>query len=73
MGETITAEAAGPNVPSSEMLHTFLTAISAVNDELERARLIATGLSSLLPCHFSGVALLDESKDDWNLVAQLCE
>ena len=70
MGETVTAEAAGPNVPSLEVLHNFLTAISAINDELERARLTATGLSSLLPCHFSGVAMLDERDDSWNLVAQ---
>ena len=70
MGEPVTAEAARPDVPSPQVLHAFLTAVSAVNDELERARLTATGLSSLLPCHFSGVALLDESEDGWNLVAQ---
>ena len=70
MGETVTAEATRPDVPSPRVLHAFLTAVSAVSDELERARLTATGLSSLLPCHFSGVALLDESEDGWNLVAQ---
>ena len=70
MGETVIAEAASPDVPSPKVLQTFLTAVSAVNDELERARLTATGLPSLLPCHFSGVALLDENGDRWNLTAQ---
>ena len=70
MGETVTAEAARPHVPSLQVLQTFLTAVSAISDEPERARLTATGLPSLLPCHFSGVALLDESEDSWNLVAQ---
>ncbi len=51
-------------------LWTFLAAISGVNDELERARLTATGLPSLLPCHLSGLALLGEGEGAWRLSLQ---
>ncbi len=52
------AESVGPDsaqdVQDTPALWTFLTAISGVNDELERVRLAATGLPSLLPCDVSG-------------------
>ena len=52
-------------------LWSFLTALSGVADELEWARLIATGLPSLVPCRLSGVALLDEEEETWSLVLQI--
>ncbi len=54
----------------SREIWTFLTAMSGVEDELERARLTATGLPSLLPCSLSGVALADEAGAGWTLVLQ---
>ena len=58
------------NVSDTGALWTFLTALSAVSDELERARLTATGLPSLLSCDVSGVALLRESDSTWQLTLQ---
>ncbi len=52
-------------------LWSFLAALSGVADELERARLIATGLPSLVPCRLSGVALFDEEEETWRLVLQI--
>ncbi len=43
--------------PSTEALSILLTATSTVQDEVERARLIATGIPSLLSCRVSGLAL----------------
>ena len=67
------AESVGPDsaqdVQDTPALWTFLTAISGVNDELERARLAATGLPSLLPCDVSGLALLLEP-GTWHLALQ---
>ena len=51
-------------------LWTFIAAISGLSDETERARLIATGLPSLLPGELSGAALLDEASGEWKLVLQ---
>ena len=68
------AESVGPDstqdVHGPRGLWTFLTAISGVNDELERARLAATGLPSVLPCDVSGVALLLEPEGTWHLAFQ---
>ena len=47
-------------------LLTLLMAVSGVSDELERARLTATGLPSLLSCRVSGLALFDEA--GWRLI-----
>lgn len=52
-------------------LWSFLTALSGVADGLERARLIATGLPSLVPCRLSGVALFDDEEETWSLVLQI--
>ena len=68
------AETVGPgsaqDVQDTPALWTFLTAISGVNDELERARLAATGLPALLPCDVSGLALLLEPEGTWHLALQ---
>ena len=68
------AESVGPDstqdVHGTRWLWTFLTAISGVNDQLDRARLAATGLPSVLPCDVSGVALLLESEGTWHLALQ---
>ena len=48
----------------------LLTAISSVADELERARLTATGIPSLVRCSLSGVALRQESGANWKLIVQ---
>lgn len=45
----------------AQALFSFLTLLSAVTDESERARLTTTAISSLLPCQLSGVALLGET------------
>jgi len=51
-------------------LFSFPTVIRAVADDLEVARLTATGISRLLPCCVSGVAHIDESEITWSLVVQ---
>ena len=55
---------------NAHVLWTFMTALSGASDELERARLMASGLPSLLSCGLSGVALLDETNDTWSLIAE---
>jgi PAS domain S-box-containing protein len=52
-------------------LWTFLTAVSAVTDEAERARLTVTFLPSLVPCRLSGIGLLDEESQNWQPIFQL--
>ena len=42
----------------AQSLFSFLTLLSAVTDETERARLATTAIESLLPYRLSGVALL---------------
>ena len=49
-------------------LLTLLMAVSGVSDELERARLTATGLPSLFSCRVSGLALFDEAESSWRLI-----
>ena len=70
MAETVIPKGGGQDSGSAHPLWMFMTAISGVSDELERARLMATGLPSLLPCSLSGVALVDESETTWRLVVQ---
>ena len=57
MAKTIVPKSGGPDSGGTHPLWTFITAISGVSDELERARLTATGLPSLLSCRLSGIAL----------------
>jgi len=45
--------------PDMEALTLLLAATSTIEDELERARLIATGIPALLSCRVSGVVLGD--------------
>jgi len=70
MAETVASSATGSDFKVAHPLWTFLTALSGVGDEFERARLTATGLPSLLPCRLSGAALLDEAEESWSLVLQ---
>lgn len=70
MVDTVASSAAGSDFKVAHPLWTFLTALSGVGDEFERARLTATGLPSLLPCRLSGAALLDEAEAHWSLVLQ---
>ena len=51
-------------------LFTFLSAVAGVTTEQERARLIATRLSSVVPCAVAGVALVDESRT-WTIIWQM--
>ena len=51
-------------------LFTFLSAVAGVSTEEERARLIATGLSAVVPCAVAGVALVDESRA-WTITWQM--
>ena len=44
----------------ARLLRSLLTMVGGLKDEQERARLLATGLPSLLPCAVSGLALLNE-------------
>ena len=48
----------------------FLAAISGVSDEVERARLTATAVPSLIRCSVSGLALFNETDESWNLLIQ---
>lgn len=73
MAELLTPQA-GQHDSNSGGLHPLwmlITAISGVDDQVERARLTATGLPSVLPCHFSGVGLIDEGKTLSNLIIQM--
>jgi len=70
MPETVIAKGDRQDSRSAQPLWTFMTAFSGVSDELERARLIATGLPSLLPCQVSGVGLVGESEASWSLIVQ---
>jgi formate hydrogenlyase transcriptional activator len=46
----------------------FLTAMAAVSDEAEQARLTAGGIPSLLRCSLSGMALRRDTGATWDLV-----
>ena len=70
MAYTVTGNVDSEDRASAHALWTLLTAVSGVGDELERARLTATGLPSVLQCCFSGLALVDENEATWTLVAQ---
>ncbi len=70
MAETVLPKGGRQDSASAPLLWTFLTALSGVSEELERARLTATGLPSLLPCRLSGVALVDEREATWRLFLQ---
>ena len=70
MAETVIPEVGRQDSASAHLLWTFMTAISGVSDELEQARLIATGVPALLPCRLSGLALVDESETTWSLIVQ---
>ena len=60
----------GEDPSESRLLWTFLTTLSAVGDELERARLTATGLPSVVPCALSGLGLSSESAEPPHLTLQ---
>ena len=70
MVETVTRCGGEQDPTSALQLWTFMTMIQGVSDEHERARLMATGIPSLLPCRVSGVALLGEGEPTWRLVIQ---
>ena len=53
---------------ASRSLWLLLTAIGAADQESERARLVATGIPSLLACTLSGLGLRDEAYGRWDLV-----
>ncbi len=63
-------DGSGHDRGATHPLWTFLTALSGVTDELERARLTATGLPALVPCSVSGMALVDGAQTRWQLVLQ---
>ncbi len=65
-----TTSPGGRKTESAHELWTFMMALSGASDERERARLMATGIPSVLSCRMSGVALVDETQDTWSLVAQ---
>ena len=48
----------------------LLTAAAGVSDELERSRLLATGIPSLVECDLSGVALRQGVEASWTLLLQ---
>ena len=56
--------------PGTHALWTLLTAISGIIDEFARARLTVTSLPSLLSCHVSGLALLDDDEATWRVSLQ---
>ena len=69
MAYTVTGNVDSEDRASAHALWTLLTAVSGVGDELERARLTATGVPSVLQCCFSGLALVDEYEATWSFVA----
>ena len=48
----------------------LLTAVSAVSDENDLIRLVVSGISSILPCSFSGIGIFDEKNSSWNITIQ---
>ena len=70
MAGTVITNSGRPDSGSAHLLWSFMTAFSGVSDELERARLMATGLPALLPCGLSGMALIDETETTWSLIVQ---
>ena len=56
--------------PGTHPLWTLLTAISGITDEFARARLTVTSLPSLLSCHLSGLALVDDDEATWRVSLQ---
>ncbi len=70
MTESLSSRGDAENIGFAHGLCMLLTAISGPSDELERARLAATGLPSLLRRRLSGVALVDGSDSAWHLVLQ---
>ncbi len=70
MAETVAPSGDGQVLGTTHPLWTFLAVLSGVSDELERARLTATGLPSLVPCSISGVALVRDNDTGWDLVLQ---
>jgi len=70
MAKTVIPKGGKQDSASTHPLWAFMTALSGVSDEFERARLTATGLPSFLACHVSGVALVDESETAWSLIIQ---
>ena len=67
-----TEPAGGGNSPEDfgSRVFTFLSAIGGVSAEEERAHLIATQLSSVVPCAVAGVALVDNS-GHWAITWQM--
>ena len=45
----------------------FLTVISELGGDAERARLTATAIPAAIPCTLCGVALLNEAVGSWSL------
>ena len=68
MVDTALPKRGKPNPGNPHPLWMFMAAISGVDDECERVRLTATGLSSLVPCRLSGVALVDAKGTAWRLI-----
>lgn len=60
----------GQGAALTQKMWMLLAATAGIDDEVERARLVATGLSSVLPCSSSGLALLDPTRVSWVLVLQ---
>ena len=72
MGQT-SATLPKSHADDRDLIHSLwnlLATVSGGRDGLERARLTATALPSLLPCHFGGIALLDEEEEKWDFVLQ---
>ena len=65
-----TREKDGRKEDFDSRLFTFLSAIGGVSTEEERAQLIATRLSTVVPCAVAGVALVDESRT-WTITWQM--
>ena len=72
-----TADEAGPTREKdggaedfASRLFMFLSAVVGVSTEEERAHLIATRLSTVVPCAVAGVALVDESRT-WTITWQM--
>ena len=72
MGQT-SATSPKSHAENRDLIHSLwnlLATVSGGRDGLERARLTATALPSLLPCYFGGIALLDEEEEKWDFVLQ---
>ena len=70
MEDTQPIKSENQSVELSQALWLLVSTASAAANEYECARLVTTGIPSLIPCDWSGVALRDPTAETWDLIVQ---